>query len=127
MKTHAISKILRSLADILEKNPNVELSELDLQPKERRKMNKDQIAVNLETLHALSRIKKPDWMEMINDYGFNIDIATRDSARNIIGKLLNFLDSNPDAINKLRTRSRETLDRPSPLSQALDILLKDVE
>jgi hypothetical protein len=126
MKTHSLAKTLRTLADILESYPNTELSDMSSPFWISGSLNKKQVAVNLKTLHSLSKIKKKEWVELIRDYGFNIEIKLRDSSRNIIGKLLNYLDANPNAINTLKRKAQETREEPSALTQALDTLLEDL-
>jgi hypothetical protein len=125
MKTHAFAKGLRSLADLLEQFPNTELSGLDAILRGTSKLDTRQVAINLRTLHSLSKINKQDWVRLISEYGFNIDIQPRDSSRNIIGKLFNYLDANPQAIDVLKQKG-EASGSPSPLNRALDILLKDL-
>lgn len=126
MKTHSLAKTLRTLADILESYPNAELSDMSSPFWISGALNKKQVAVNLKTLHSLSKIKKKEWVELIRDYGFNIEIKLRDSSRNIIGKLLNYIDANPNAINTLKRKAQETREEPSALTQALDTLLEDL-
>lgn len=126
MKTHSLVKALRLLADALEAYPNTEVSELGNVWGVRSESYTRQVAINLKTLHALSKIKKGDWVKLIRDYGFEIDIKARDSSRNIMGKLLNYLDANPEAVDTLKRKAKETPERPSALSRALDILLEDL-
>lgn len=126
MLSHNIAKILRELADMLESGPNVELSDLAFAKNEQNFQDINVVAVNLRTLAALSKIGKKEWIELIDSYGFNINITKRDSARNILGKLLNHLDSHPHAIEVLKKRSKQNINEPSALSKALDVLLEGV-
>lgn len=125
MKTHTLAKALRTLADIMESIPNTELSDFSL-PKQNSQRTNDEIAVNLKTLASLSKISKKQWIDFIDDYGFSIDIKPRDSARNILGKLFNYLDANPQAVNILKTKPRKSATKSSTLMQALDVLLEDI-
>jgi len=43
-----------------------------------------------------------------------------------MGKLLNYLDANPEAVDTLKRKAKETSQAPSALSRALDILLEDL-
>jgi hypothetical protein len=126
MKTHALAKTLRALADIFEQNPNIELSKFGKIDEKKSGLDTKQVATNLRTLHSLSKINKQEWVKLIDNYGFNIDIAPRDSSRNIIGKILNYLDANPQAIDTLKRKAKESSGNQSALNQALDILLKDL-
>ena len=127
MKTHLLAKALRNLADILESGPNVELTKSVSLGGAAEESKHDEVAVSLHTLAALSRISKKEWLDLINSFGFDIQVKPRDSARNIIGKLLNYLDADPSAASALRQRSeRAKKGESSRLLQALDILMKDV-
>lgn len=126
MKTHTFAKALRTLADSLEQYPNTELSRVGAILRGTSELDTKQVAINLRTLHSLSKINKQDWLKLIREYGFSIHIQPRDSSRNIIGKLLNYLDANPQAIDALKRKGEESPGSPSPLNRALDILLKDL-
>jgi hypothetical protein len=126
MKTHALAKTLRTLADIFEQSPNIELSKFGDTPSEKSELDTKQVAINLRTLHSLSKINKQDWLRLINEYGFSINIEPRDSSRNIIGRVLSYLDANPQAIDTLKQKSKESPGSPSALNRALDILLQDL-
>jgi hypothetical protein len=126
MKTHSLAKALRLLADALEAHPNKEVSDLDTVLGVKSEIDTRQVAINLKTLHSLSKINKRDWVKLIQGYGFKIDFKPRDSSRNIMGKLLNYLDANPEAVDTLKRKAKETSETPSALSRALDILLKDL-
>ena len=126
MKIHYLAKSLKEFADILYQLPDKEISELSNYFKLPNELDTRQVALNLKTLHALSKIKKQEWIKVINDYNFDIVIEARDSARNIIGKILNYLDANPSAIDTLKRKAKETKGKQSALSQALDILLTDL-
>lgn len=125
MKSHSLANALRTLADILEQGPNTEISNIQMLNKNEN-LSSEQIAVNLSTLAALSKIKKFQWVEFINNYNFDIPINTRDSSRNIIGKLLTYLDKHPEAVNLIKRRSFSTKSGSSALSKAFDILLDDI-
>ena len=124
MKTHSLARALRQLADALEAGPNIEMSK-KLRLGQLELPDSDSVAVNLETLMALSRISKTEWLKLIRDYGFEIDVRPRDASRDILGRLLAYLDSHPEAIATLRRRAHSEERGPSALTQALDVLLKD--
>lgn len=57
-------------------------------------------------------------------HGFPIDVRPRDASRDIIGKLLKFLEENPDARNRLNHAAQKGRSETSPeLARALQLLL----
>lgn len=126
MKTHSIAKALRSLADLLESNPNIELGNVRFENENFHEFNKKQVAVNLKTLFSLSKISRKEWIDIISTFGFPLEINNRDSSRNIIGKLLSYLDSHPEAVEVLKKHSRNNRPQQSALAEALDMLLGDI-
>ena len=127
MKTHELAKSLQQLSRILLAAPNVELSDVELQSVESvASRTKEQMAVNLTTLLELSRIDKKRWVGLIEEHNFPIPTEARDSSRNIMDKVLRYLNSNPVAAESLkRSTAKKTGRGSSELSQALASLLKD--
>ena len=82
------------------------------------------LALNLATLAALSRIDKHEWIDFIEQHRFPIEIRPRDAARDILGKLLKFLEEEPAAIEYLQHRAQSESVAPPELSRALRALLK---
>ena len=75
MKTHTIANSLYILADILKANPNVELNKnFSISPIS--KMPSTEIAVNLEALIKLAKFSKQDWVKLVKEYNFDIEIQT---------------------------------------------------
>ena len=72
----------------------------------------------------LARIDKKQWIQMIRDFGFDIPIRPADASRDVLGKLLRFLDQNPQALQKLRDGAKRSTSSPQ-LLRALDALLKE--
>lgn len=126
MKTHQIAKSLRILADILESLPNNELSK-DVNLFGEKSIRSSEVAVSLQTLLKLSKFSKKDWVSLIKEYNFDIDIDNRYSSRDIIGKLLNYLDANPAAIDFMKKKSMKQRQHESPLMKALDLLVRGNE
>ena len=126
MKAHAIAKALRKLASVLEAGPNVNISNLRPLEQKKRAVDPKQVALSLTTLVSLSRISKQEWVDLIKGYQFEINLGPRDSARDIIGKLLRYLDKHPEAIDFLKKKAHEDGKEPSALSRAFDILLEDI-
>lgn len=123
MKTHALAQALRTLSNVLEKAPNMDIQEISFFEKVQTPVDKKEVAVNLQTLFALSKINKKQWADLIADYGFSIAFNQRDSSRNILGKLLTYLENHPEAVEILKEKSRDPRKPRSNLLEALDVLL----
>jgi len=84
------------------------------------------MAVSLSTLVDLARIDKQQWLSFIEENHFPIEFRQRDAARDILGKLLAYLEENPDAREKLKAIATKKSGQASPeLMKALAYLLKD--
>lgn len=125
MKTHDGAKFLIQLANILKSSPNVEIESFILKGKSKSdEMSTDEIALNIHTLSALSRIKKNRWVEFIKECGWDVAIEHRDSSRNLIGRILTYLESNPDAMEQLKNKTKDNKGKASiELLDALASLL----
>lgn len=124
MKTHDLAKALETLAQILRTMPNSALEELtSLAP--RRKPESSEIPLALTTLVRLSEIDKSQWVDFIQSNGFPIDIRARDASRDVVGKLLRYLEQSPEARKKITSVAVRSRSQTSPdLQRALDFLLK---
>lgn len=124
MKTHELAKGLEQLAEFLRSQRNIELRQLSAAANRQKELGTSDIAVNLSTLAALSRIDKQQWLKFIYEYGLPIDVRPRDASRDLIGKVLRYLDENKSAQKKLLSKSRRGEQQVSPeLMKALDVLL----
>lgn len=125
MKAHEAARFLAQLAKILREAPNREISELRFsKTRHRAELNTDEIALNVSTLLALSRISKRTWVEFIEENRWPIEVKARDSARNLIGKVLKYLESHPNALEQLHRRTAYRTGRSSKeLLDALSSLL----
>lgn len=125
MKTHEVARILSNLAQALRESPFETLD--DISSAKRRRVDLDSVDVPraLSMLVALSSFDKSQWLKVIEAYDFPIQIRPRDASRDIMGKILNHLESNPDAREKLARNSSRLRSKTSPeLAQALEFLLK---
>lgn len=124
MKTHDLAKALESLARVLRRAPDTTLDELtSLSP--RRKPESSEIPLALSTLVGLADIDKSQWLKFIQANGFPIDIRPRDASRDVVGKLLRYLEQSPEARKKITTVAERARSQTSPeLQRALDFLLK---
>jgi len=129
VKSHQVAAALMQLANILSAGPNVDLSNIStishLFPKE---PDKADISVSLNILLSLSRVDKAQWVSLINEYKFPIKIRPRDASRDILGKLLVYLEKNAEARKKLKANTDKKVQKASPeLMKALSLLLGDSE
>jgi hypothetical protein len=124
VKTHELAKFMRQLAAALEAGPNLDLKQFRVADAKSIFQSSSGVAVNLSTLAELSRIDRAEWVALINDYGFDIPIRPRDASRDILGKLLSYLEENEDARNRLKSRVMRRGESASPdLMRALGALL----
>ena len=128
MKTYELAKALDVLAKILKSMPNQELE--DLKPSLRNAASdiseKNEAVVGLHTLANLSKIDKKQWLNLIDEHGFDISIRPRDANRDIIGKLLRYIDDNKNAQLAIKRSAEQSNNLSSKeLSRALTILMGD--
>ncbi len=127
MKSHEIAKGLRVLANLLESAPDSDINELFISDRNPRPISTSQIAVNLSTLAELARLDKQQWLTFVREYHLPIEPRPRDAARDILGKVLTYLDSNPEARKALKERATKRVSETSPeLMRAFAFLLKDI-
>lgn len=123
MKTHDVAKILIQLGRMLRKAPNVELSELNFtQP---AKLKKGDVAVGLSTLVELAKIDKSQWLSLTYEYNLPIEIRPRDASRDILGKVLKYLEEHPEAQQKIKDSVNNNSQASPELMRALSLLLKE--
>ena len=132
MKTHELARVLARLTDILKNAPNVELSEIALSTSVpstpflvEGKFQPARVGGALSVLAGLSKINKQHWLQLIEYFNWPISLDTRDSSRNIVGKVLNFLEKNPQACDRLA--SSPSSGTSPALTKALKALLEDNE
>lgn len=122
MKTRTLAKALRQLAQWLESLPDQSLDELpsiELSPDH----SPASLALNVATLASLSRIDRRTWMNFILEHHFPIEVRPRDASRDILGKLLKFLEQDPAAVDYLQRRANSEMSASPELSRALRALL----
>jgi len=124
VKTHELARLLRQLADFLDSGINIEITRARVSDSNSVRESSSGLAVNLSTLAELSRIDKSQWVSLIDELGIRIPIRQRDASRDILGKLLVYLEQNEDARNKLKNRVSRKGEIASPdLTRALASLL----
>ena len=129
MKTHDFAKHLSFMAKILRSGPNTDLSDIEVTDLFDSKNayntpSKSEVPKALSMLVGLNNIEKEQWVELIADYEFDIEIRARDAKRDVIGKLLKHLSSHPEARDRLSGKKLSKSNNPSTeLADALTILL----
>ena len=127
MKTHELAKNLDELSRVLKSIPNINISEFrHLINDVKRKPSQANIAVNLQTLVALSEYNKKEWIQFIKDFDLPVYILKSYSVRDVIVKLLSFLKDNKKAQKKLIEKATNKKEYSSELLKALSIIMKDV-
>lgn len=122
MKTHDLAKALRSLALVLENGPNLQIDQVRVASEG---WNSTQLALNLSTLAELSRVDRRQWLDFVGELRFPISIRPRDASRDILGKVLKFLENNEAAREQLKSRVSSKGSEASPeLMRAFSSLLK---
>jgi hypothetical protein len=130
MKSHDFAKQLIFMVKALKSGPNVEMDEMEVSSFYRLKsskleVNNDEIPQALNMLVGLNQVKKQQWIDLISDFDFEIDIRPRDANRDIVGKLLNYLTDNPDERDRLvGKKGKRPVTASSELADALTMLLK---
>lgn len=125
MKTHDLAKALAQLSKVLRSLPNQELGELGSTLSTSTKEPSNDIGVSLSLLAALSKFSKSDWEKTARDFDIPVDIRPRDAARDIMGKILNYLADNDAERERVAMKTRGSNDEPSELSNALRFLLSN--
>jgi hypothetical protein len=84
------------------------------------------IAVNVTTLLELSRMGKGQWQSFIEEHKIPLGIRTQDASRDVLGKLLRFLENHPEFRESIRRQAATRNTSASPeLTRALSWLLPD--
>ena len=126
MKTHELASALSALAQILRSGPDVELENFRNQlTRDKPPLDKEALAVNLATLAELSRVDRRQWQALVEENHFPIEIRPRDASRDILGKLLRYLEEQPSAREALRRTAKSTTRTSPELMRALTSLMED--
>lgn len=124
MKTHELAKALNLLATILRNGPDQNLDDFRLDQR-RSKPDPSSIPMALSTLVALSQFDKSQWLNIIRQYGFPIEVRPRDASRDILGKILTHLEQDAEARRRLSSDAQKGRSDSSPeLMRALQLLLQ---
>jgi hypothetical protein len=124
MKTHALARGLEQLASLLKQGPDTDVKEALARDGESKSHESD-LPLGLSVLVRMSTIGKSEWVSFIRAHDFPIEVGPRDSARNILGKVLNYLERNPNAQMRLQLRSESKGSSSPALARALRALMDD--
>jgi len=131
MYTHDLAEVLKKLASSLKRGPNIDIDDLSSlfnsvvhASNVSRKEGAHDLPIALSALVSLSRVDKSEWVALIQDLGLSIEVRPRDASRDILGKVLRILETEPEARARLQRRvaSREAQGSPE-LARALSSLL----
>jgi hypothetical protein len=129
MKSYDFAKQLTVMAKVLKQGPNVELEDLEYSSftniaSPSFKIEQNDVPKALSMLVGLNNVSKAQWVNLIDDYEFPIELRPRDANRDIIGKLLKYLSQNEEARNRLTGKKiKKNSNSSSELADALSILL----
>lgn len=126
MKTHEFAKALSTFAKILRAGPDIELEDLSLSSSYQKveALKEQEIPAALYTLVRLNDVSKAQWLELIEEFGIDVEVRPRDANRDIVGKILSFLATNPEARMKLLKGNKRNISQSVELANALNLLLK---
>jgi hypothetical protein len=125
MNTHDAAKVLSSVANALRVAPNQGLDELAEGGGRKVDTKSVDVPRALSMLVALSYFDKVQWMQVADELRLPVDIRSRDASRDIMWKILRYLERNPEARNRLtHTATRQRSQTSPELAQALEFLLK---
>lgn len=128
MKTQVLAKHLSELSRILRALPDMELTELgEMLKRINQTTDKASMAVNLQTLTALSKFSKQEWIQFIDEFDLPVTIPKSYSVRDVIGKLLTYLKDNKMAQQKILDKAKKTSESSPELLKALSIIMKDAK
>lgn len=131
ISSHEFARLLRKLATQLRKGPDMDADLAIDRIIERPAsieggVKSDDLPVALSALLSLSSVDKSEWISLISELGLSVDVRPRDASRDIMGKVLKVLESQPLARQKLQSSIKERKTKASPeLAQALSSLLGD--
>lgn len=131
MKTHDFAEALKLFANILKKSPNMDLSELGIfdtsftKISNKNSTQKNDLPIALNALISIKDFSKQDWINFIEEFQMEIEISARDSSRNILGKVLHYLENNPELRQKIKKKSEnKDVIASESLLKAFSSLLK---
>lgn len=138
MKTHDLSKALTHLARVLRAGPNVNFEELTnlsthiSQPRLPRssrepidKVGATDRGTGLVLLAEMASYSKQELINLADELSIPIDVRKADAVRDVLGKILKYIQENPDFRERLvlRIDQSQSVEKTSSLARALAILM----
>jgi hypothetical protein len=109
---------LKEVVGLLGRAPNFDLAEARVMKRS------DDLAVSLLGLVALSKYSKQQWIQIIEEFGLPIELNARASTRDVVGKVLGYLEAHPESLRLHRQRRMESSsESPSTLEDTLTKLI----
>lgn len=122
MKTKEVIKTLKLLTSLLEAS-NKDIIE-DIFTKKANNFSHEQLIVNIDTLIKLGSIDKNQWIDFAKANSINIDVRPRDASRDVLDKILKYIEKNPDVQKIIAKKAENVSSMHSPeLTNALKILM----
>lgn len=127
MKSHSLAKELIALGEAILRAPNMDTSALrvlDANLIGERSENDAEMAFGITTLAQLSKHSRSEWIKFSEDHSIPLVYNERDSARNVMGKIMSYLANNETEIVRVRDSVKQAGGSSNRLNQALTTLLK---
>ncbi len=126
MKSHTFADALLAWAEKLRAGPNVEISDLTpVATQQSAPLSTQNMTLGLSLLSQLSKVNKQEWAQFVREHSIPINVEQRDSSRNVLGKLLNYLETHPEAQKNLSAKSLSSTETSPKLAKALQVLMGD--
>src|SRR4051794_34662649 len=109
MKTHDVARALNTLARALRDGENIGLESIAIgKPGEGHVQTSlgSNAPAALALLVRLAGYSKDEWRALIKELELDVEIKTTDSVRDILGRLLKYLNDNKDIHTKLVERAK---------------------
>lgn len=127
MKTHSLAKELIALGEALLQGPNIDskkLGMIDLSSTTKDSDSEAEMAFGITTLAQLSKYTRVEWVQFARDHSLPVNFNERDSARNIMGKIMSYLANDEHEMQRVRQSVSQAKPSSNRLNQALNTLLK---
>jgi hypothetical protein len=138
MKTHELAKALTHLSRVLRAGPNVNFEELTnlstyaSQPRTARatrelveKTEMTDKGTGLVLLAQMANYSKMELLDLANHLGIPVEVRKADAVRDVLGKILKYIQENPGFRDIIvhRIDEKESATKTSSLARALAILM----
>lgn len=138
MKTHELAKALTHLSRVLRAGPNVDFEELTnlstylTQPRQAKPARevmgtreKAEKGAGLALLAEMASYSKQELLDLATYLGIPVEVRKADAVRDVLGKIIKYIQDNPDFRNRVvhDVNEKEPATRTSSLVRALAILM----